>query len=390
MLSDPFRGQWWLKAICLCNAKEVHICTAPEALELIRTILFKLRATYTVVNHERLVPLKYSGSFKDIADAAPGDALICFSRKRVLQIAAVLEKANIPASVIYGSLPPASRRREVERFSNKETSVVVATDAIGMGISLPIKRIIFVETEKFDGTEIRSLKKTEIRQIAGRAGRFGKYDLGEVLSMSEGRRIKRALEAESGEIVKKLVLGFPKEALNYDYPFGKLLKMWNEIPPDVLFDRADMSDAEYLLTQLGSKVEKAERSFIYELITCPVDVKNEDLVFYWKQCCLKILDGEIVPKPCFTTRTLEGCELQYKAYDVYHQLLRKIGIEDDCLAQKEKLTEKINELLKKEKSNFLKKCRMCGAVLPISGRFNLCDECYEKQRSYWWDDEDLF
>lgn len=46
---------------------------------------------------------------------------------------------------------------------------IVSTDAIGMGLNLPIRRIIFLETEKFDGVERRELTPAEIRQIAGRA-----------------------------------------------------------------------------------------------------------------------------------------------------------------------------------------------------------------------------
>lgn len=46
----------------------------------------------------------------------------------------------------------------------------MATDAIGMGVSLPIKRIIFCETTKFDGIERRPLTTGEVNQIAGRAG----------------------------------------------------------------------------------------------------------------------------------------------------------------------------------------------------------------------------
>lgn len=50
---------------------------------------------------------------------------------------------------------------------------VVSTDAIGMGLNLPIRRILFMDTEKFDGVERRALKPEEIQQIAGRAGRYG-------------------------------------------------------------------------------------------------------------------------------------------------------------------------------------------------------------------------
>ena len=35
-------------------------------------------------------------------------------------------------------------------FINKENQLV-STDAIGMGVNLPIRRIIFFDTRKFDG-----------------------------------------------------------------------------------------------------------------------------------------------------------------------------------------------------------------------------------------------
>lgn len=378
MIADPFRGHHWLEAICLVNADIVNICLAPEALPLIEKILARLGVEYETSKHERLVPLKFSGTFRDITAVEPGDAVITFSRKNVLQLSAVLDKKQIKSSVIYGALPPASRREEVRRFAEKETSVVVATDAIGMGISLPIKRIIFFETEKFDGEDRRELNISEIKQIAGRAGRYGKYDLGEVLTTHNSKLIKEALEREPKEI-HKLVLGFPESALAYDYPLDRMLKIWDSLSDDELFKRSDMRDAEFLLAYLGSEARNADRTLLYNLITCPVDVKNESLVKYWRICCTAIIRREKVPKPQFSTADLNGCEMQYKAFDIYHQLLRRIGIESDCLTEKEKIAEKINSLLKKEKSSFLSRCRLCGKELPIQYRYNICQKCYERE-----------
>lgn len=53
---------------------------------------------------------------------------------------------------------------------NDETSefdVLVASDAIGMGLNLNISRVIFSTLKKFDGTCIRDLTVPEIKQIAG-------------------------------------------------------------------------------------------------------------------------------------------------------------------------------------------------------------------------------
>jgi ATP-dependent RNA helicase SUPV3L1/SUV3 len=74
--------------------------------------------------------------------------------------------------------------------------VVVATDAIGLGLNLPIRRIVFSSVRKFDGVSTRSLTPQEIRQIAGRAGRYGMHEEGQVTAL-DARDIgllRRAIE----------------------------------------------------------------------------------------------------------------------------------------------------------------------------------------------------
>lgn len=51
--------------------------------------------------------------------------------------------------------------------------VLVASDAIGMGLNLNIGRVVFTRMEKFDGEATRRLLPAEALQIGGRAGRFG-------------------------------------------------------------------------------------------------------------------------------------------------------------------------------------------------------------------------
>lgn len=45
--------------------------------------------------------------------------------------------------------------------------VLVASDAIGMGLNLNISRIIFSTMKKFDGERTRELTVPEIKQISG-------------------------------------------------------------------------------------------------------------------------------------------------------------------------------------------------------------------------------
>ncbi|ETJ29304.1 ATP-dependent RNA helicase, superfamily II, partial [human gut metagenome] len=70
------------------------------------------------------------------------------SKKRVLEIAQEYSERGIKCSIIYGDLPPEVRKMQYEQFVNKETKVLVTTDAIGMGVNLPIQRIVFMSIRK--------------------------------------------------------------------------------------------------------------------------------------------------------------------------------------------------------------------------------------------------
>ena len=380
MISDPFRGGNWTKAIFLLDAAEIHICLSPDAQQLICRILDSFEADYDIQWHERLAPLVFSGSLDSMRDVQDGDAVIVFSRRSVLATAGELQDLGKKASVIYGALPPASRREEVRKFAAGENTVVVSTDAIGMGISLPIKRIIFRELTKFDGEDDRTLTDSEIRQIAGRAGRFGIYNKGEVLTMAQPETVSKALQ-RTGRQLRDITIPFPREAIETGYPFHRLFEEWQMLPIIPGFAREDMTEAAFLLNELGGKIARSlPRELLYELITCPVDVKNEQLVLYWLESVIAISVEAIPEVPMFDTDTLEGCELQYKALDVRHQLLRRIGIEDPRMDEKLELCEKINQLLLSDKKNFRKRCRRCGKSLPADWPYGICDECFRRHR----------
>lgn len=381
MVTDPFRGDKWFRAIYCLNADEMHVCLAPEARELICRMLESFNAPYTVVEHQRLAPLRYAGLFRKTTDAQPGDALIVFSRKAVLAVSAELEKSGIHASVIYGALPPVSRREEVRRFASGETTVVVATDAIGMGISLPIRRIIFCETSKYDGKNRRSLNSGEIKQIAGRAGRYGIYPEGFVLTMAEEWRIRDGISCVEKQ-QKKLTIPFPEETLSSPWPLDKLMDEWNHLPKNEAFARVDMSDPLLLYSYFKPYAKKTDRGLVFRLITCPVDVKDEGLIHYWLLCCRSIINNQPLPEPPSGTGTLEDCESRYKELDIRHQLLRQIGIEEDRMDEKLELCKAINTFLKEHKDEYLRRCRQCGRRLPATHPFGVCEQCFRRSEQY--------
>ena len=51
-------------------------------------------------------------------------------------------------AIVYGKMPPSCRKSQAEKFNNGELPYLVATNAIGMGLNLKIRRIIFTTLEK--------------------------------------------------------------------------------------------------------------------------------------------------------------------------------------------------------------------------------------------------
>ena len=388
MIADKYRGAQWTKAICMVDAEEVHICLAPEALHIIKSLILEFGGRFSLKKHFRLAPLHYTGGFRSLKDVRAGDCLIVFSRRSVLSLSAELSDAGINASVIYGALPPTSRREEVRKFTSGETTVVVATDAIGMGVSIPIKRIVFMETEKYDGTVTRSLNYTEIRQIAGRAGRFGIYDIGEVAAVRDEKLIRDGLE-KNPSWIQTYTIPFPEELADSGHDFGSLFEEWTFSPSgSKLAVKEDIKDIENLYRMLEPYLpEGADRKLIYSLITCPVDYTNKELAEYWLKCSIIVLKGkpEEVPKPDFGEKTLEECERQYKGYDCYNQVLRRIGVEAGCYDERERLSRKINALLVQDIKDYRLKCTDCGKIMKFTetATGKLCKKCKQIRMEYY-------
>jgi ATP-dependent RNA helicase SUPV3L1/SUV3 len=176
--SDPERGAAWTRVIWHSGADELYLAGAPDAEPF-------LSAAYgdrlEIVWTERLTgPLTIVGGVP-IDDLQPASVVVAFSRAAVIALAARIRTSTRSAvGVLYGAMPVAARRDQIERFVAGETSVLVSTDVLGHGVNLPCRVVIFAETTKYDGSERRDLLPWEVAQIAGRAGRFGLHEDGSV------------------------------------------------------------------------------------------------------------------------------------------------------------------------------------------------------------------
>ncbi len=58
--------------------------------------------------------------------------------------------------------------------------IICGTDTLGVGINVPIRSVLFTQLCKYDGSTVRILTNRDFAQIAGRAGRKGYDDRGDV------------------------------------------------------------------------------------------------------------------------------------------------------------------------------------------------------------------
>ena len=194
MYSDPQRGSAWYKTFINADCEHFILIGAENALFGLIYLMNKLLGNHPVpseskfsnvfnknilpfepvfkINYfKRIGPIVYHPAI-ELKHFQSGDCLVTFSKNKVLQYADLLKELGYKVSILYGDLPLETRIAQSDNFKNGLTDILVSTDVIGMGLNLPIKRLIFETMDKFDGVNNRSLTKDEFKQIAGRSGRY--------------------------------------------------------------------------------------------------------------------------------------------------------------------------------------------------------------------------
>lgn len=389
MLSDKDRGWAWTEAILGVNADVIHICMSPNAIYIVKLLISMCQDSYTEIRHRRSSKLIVeNNNFVFPDDIQDGDALVAFSRRKVLMLATLLKKKGYTVSVIYGSLPYSVRKAEMARFLSGESRIVVCTDAIGMGVNLPIRRVIFTEVEKFDGLIKRRLNMGEIKQIAGRAGRKGLYDQGYVNAF-EGREYIAALVAGKYKQITSCVIQPPRKVLDMPYSLSEIFRIWLKTIDRKCFSVADLKNriklAEYIEKKHGEKIGK---ELEYSLINIPFDENSDQLNILWRCLVDMTADNEPVSRMWYYLDTdlgdindmkLDDLEQLYKKLDLLNSYCNAMNI----LEYDEKirsLKEDVSEHIVSELTNgeFFNKCKRCGKRLEWNHRYGMCDKCYAR------------
>ncbi len=403
MLCDPQRGAAWMKAIVSSKSGEVHLISSLESLFIIKNLLEKLNRKYEINNYERKTPLIMSQNHYDINKVLDKSVFITFSRANVLLQKYLFEKRGHNVSVIYGNLPPEVKNEQIKKFVSGENNVCISTDAIGMGLNLPCDHICFLEVEKYDGTTTRHLNSIEIKQISGRAGRFGLSEKGVVYGSNKytNKVIGEGLRKENYSINKCYV------GVNFDFlktlPQKKLVdkflfyKKLNTIPKElenIVFLESvdkyinlsthhsiDEIDIEYAWSLLNLPVHHEVESFWRDLVTT---IKNDDIINFYPEYGEKLTIGD-------STQLKEAEIFMFKldllialsndknlSSFIYAELVKKIK------SIKQIVIIKINEFILNKKLSSVKKCSSCGKNVGITWVHAKCDNCFRKERNKYY------
>jgi ATP-dependent RNA helicase SUPV3L1/SUV3 len=179
MLADRDRGAAWTAAVCGAPASTVYLVGAPEARRAIEALAERLECPLEVHVLKRKAPLSMEpGAVRKIRNLKRGDAVIAFSRREVLMWRDMITETGLSVATVYGNLSPEVRRAQAERFREGQADIVVGTDALAMGLNMPIQRIVMTTAVKYNGVEEEEISAALARQIAGRAGRYGVHEEG--------------------------------------------------------------------------------------------------------------------------------------------------------------------------------------------------------------------
>ncbi len=392
MIADRDRGWAWANALMGAPAKKVILTGSGNALPAVKELCHYLGEELEIVEFERkneLAMMKYPTSMRKIEAQT---AVVAFSRREVLSLKQQLsEKYRV--SVVYGNLSPEVRREEARRFREGESEILVATDAIAMGLNLPIKTILFAKDNKFDGLRRRELLPTEVLQISGRAGRYGFEEKGYVGALDENalKTIDKAFHSPLPDIELPVSV---MASLEHVMLIGEILET-EHISTILAFFADNMEfDGPFMAANIDSMLEIAAIVDEYKLdlktrfyLSCaPASISSPYIESVFHRYIRQVEAGSkvlyIPPRdlPAFaqTNDMLLNAEDRVREISLYLWLSFKFpDIFRDtqkAITARVRLNNFIENSLRQ--GHFTKKCRRCGKVLDFSYRFSICDACH--------------
>ncbi len=417
MIFDKERGWAWTQALVGANALEIVLTGSKEAIDAVKFITDYTGDELEIIELQKKTKLeRLKQKIRSVKDIPDHTAVVCFSKKRILDLKNKYEsETGKKASVIFGALAPETRREEARRFRENETMVVFATDAIGMGLNLPIKHVLFDSLEKSNGNpnEKEQITSALAKQIAGRAGRYKFYDIGYygMFGLQEIDELEELLSAPYEEHEHKFFYKVPftvfeelsmiLDTFDCYQIMSKFIQNYDLIEDNfVKTDYTKLLEKAKIIEYFSNNIKVRENQVVhkmglyekYQLIFSPIDVDHDETKFLFESIVRKILrktdfdfNKELMSSltKIVTIEDLNEIENNLKALDAYNWLnfnfkdIFKIDINE---IKKEKAI--LNDLVQfflKEDGKLQKKCKICNIYLDLGDK-SCCQRCLKKKR----------
>jgi ATP-dependent RNA helicase SUPV3L1/SUV3 len=401
MITDPQRGWAWTRALVNMVAPEIHVCGDPSVLDLIKKILVLTGDEIEIKKYDRMTELKVMEQQITLSRLEKSDALIVFSRRNALKYKSDLERLDFKVSVVYGRLSPEVRREQARKFDMGETDIMVATDAIAMGMNLPVQRIVFSALSKFIDNKEIPLTFSEIKQIAGRAGRFKRFPVGHVTTLE---RVEDGIDTLKYAIASTLeqkdqcmvgpdldIFNSVNEALAENglpiLSLSEFLRLFNTMTFQKPFYCVDLKE----MIELAEMVEDIDKEDVltssekFGFACAPVNLGLLDHVQYYVHILNLYVRSQTIENEDIDvlSDSIDYLETGIKCVELYQWLARHFNgknfvcDEQQLQMNKTQAVEKLNEMLSER---LHKNCSSCGAKMNPDFKFNICEKCFDEKR----------
>ena len=404
MLADSQRGWAWTRALISLNAREIHLCGDSSALNLVENIVELCGDELEIKEYQRMTSLVVEKESIDLKELKKSDAVIVFSRRSALRFKQNLERLGLKVSIVYGRLGPEVRREQARKFDQNETDVMVSTDAIAMGMNLPIKRIVFSTLTKFIDSKEFDISQSEIKQIAGRAGRYKRFPTGYVSCLSQVEngidkinqalqvtleQKRRAMVGPDLDIFSQVNTALKQNGL-FELSLTEFLRLFNTMSfrkPFYCVDLKEMIELAEMVEDVdGQKVLTDEEIFGFSC--APVNLGLMQHVQYFIHIVGQYVSNSPIRSESINYKSddIDYLETSIKCVELYQWLARHFNQKNfeynhsELLDNKLKAVEKLNTLLS---DIIIATCDSCGVKLPIDFRYSICENCFKKRRFFY-------
>ncbi|MHA6494669.1 helicase-related protein [Pseudomonas borbori] len=405
MMADPQRGWAWVDALVSAHAPAL-IMTGPALIEPSLKTLCALCEDRLLVNRtKRLSPVEVAKHSTTLKHLPKGSMLVAFSRKTVLELKGLLEMTGKSVAVVYGALSPEVRREQARRFREGEADIMVATDAVGMGLNLPAHTLCFYTDEKYDGIQNRQLKVQEVKQIGGRAGRYGYSSSGSITALDPAtlKSIKRLFNEP--DLPVNLAQFQVRPSIEHLRAISELMGEPSLLRAWLTFNR-NINYGDEFISLLPDELADWIRL---------IDDPNIELWLRWVFACTPIRGGLDSPASGFAQQwlvkvaagkaidiprllisaDLATLESSLHIIETYLHLARVLPEQFPQIAKGEEQRRLLNDAITQELSRKrkprsadkrriagdAKSCKRCGKPMPVLSRqFSLCQTCWSEQR----------